>query len=414
MRNKITLLTVIIISITSIYAKDIKGTVSDSRSLPLKNVSVHIKNVPLPRVFTDEKGKFEIEIENIASFKEYVLVFSHLGYETREYSIKKDSYRINHEVALTESSIVLDDVIVRKKLSRKQRKARNISLLERFKKQVEKDFELRNRTYKAFSEIEAERDGEIVFSNNLIAECKEMVGARVNKSDSTAYTYTDIKNYIDNGIESGIQQMSHKFVDNKVVSKKRRDNKMMLDSTFYNSFLDDSVMRQQTLYIHEASLRTNRNLKFVIKKQIEDPKEWEIVEGVEQTILRHRQKFGVLGIIKYLTVTDYIVDSHTYSIHRIFQELSAEVNIPFGYKIPQDVVMLLNVISSTDKEMTKYRVRHVHIDTTFDTIYDMLEACKYPTKKIAHLNISLTDTKERNIKIEAKGAVKVLSIEHND
>ena len=76
--------------ITSTSQHTIKGTVLDEENLPLPGVNVILKGTTEGTV-TDLDGKFEFPTK---LGTDDVLVFSYIGYETKEYLVKKSSSEI--------------------------------------------------------------------------------------------------------------------------------------------------------------------------------------------------------------------------------------------------------------------------------------------------------------------------------
>lgn len=410
MRKKVLLFLMIIISVTFVSAKNIKGIVLNSDFTPLENVSIHLKSSPFIRVFTDAKGLFVINLEGVKHRDKYKLLFSHIGYETKECRVKGNS---SNKIVLIEKSIIVDDVIVHTKLSRKAQKKRKISVINKFKEQLKKDFILEDRTYKVLSNFELVRDAERVVYNKLIGEYKELIGVKPDNKDSIALIYTSMDNYMDRDIELGLKDMSDMFIDNNVVSKKRKKNKRILDSTFYNTFLNDSILLKDMLDAHKVFWSFNRDVIKYVASLDDNYKRWTIIDRNGQMILSYKNKRGMLGIIKHLAIVNFIVNPDTYSLEQISEEIKVELNIPFGYKLPPDAVMLLNLIYINSDRIEKYRVRHLYVDVITNTIYKKIDESKHVDERIVNLDVSLIDTKKRTVKIEPRVFLKVLSVQNS-
>lgn len=414
MRKIVALFLLLAISTIPISAKEIAGIVKNGKSVILQNVSIYLKNNPSVSIFTNESGEFVLNLKEVKYLEQDIIIFSHVGYETKEYQIEELRSGVYHEIKLGENSIKLSDVTVfGRKLSRKERKNKKISIIKQFKEQAKIDFVFKDRTYKVVSDVEVIRDEKRVFYNKLIGEHKELIGVLENNRDSMSFTYSDMYNYMDSDIESGIKKMSDKFIDNNVVSKKRKENKRILDSTFYKTLLTDSIIFKEVLNIHKFFWLFNRDIDESIMELDDNIKRWEIIAGSEQTILRYKSKFRFLGLVKLRMSTDYIVDPNNYSLERIDEKISFEINIPFGYKLPPDGLMLLNVISANSEDKKKFKVRHLHADIAFKAVYKDVDSSKCVDEMNYNFDVLLIDTKKRNVKGESKGLVKVLSIKDN-
>lgn len=84
----------------------VKGNVKDVNDQPLIGVNISVKNVTGLGVITDIDGNYSIKIAPYST-----LVFSYIGFESKEIFIKEDMKKV--DVVLTESSkTVLDEVVV--------------------------------------------------------------------------------------------------------------------------------------------------------------------------------------------------------------------------------------------------------------------------------------------------------------
>ena len=95
---------------TDIYAQsqtiEVTGSVKDASNMPLIGVNISVKNVSGLGVITDIDGNYRIKI---APFN--TLIFSYVGFETKEILIKENMKKV--DVILKESSeSVLDEVVI--------------------------------------------------------------------------------------------------------------------------------------------------------------------------------------------------------------------------------------------------------------------------------------------------------------
>ena len=417
MTNLFNLLVVFValaLSVTPIIAKDIKGKVVDNASNPLKYVSVYLKNNPEISVLSGVDGRFLLNLPDDVEYNDEDLVlFFHIDYEISEIKISRLKDADSNDVMLFYSTHILDEILVSHKMSKSEQKKHNMSVLEKFVKQASKDFKFENRTYKVASDFRLLNNKQPVFYSKLIGEHKEMIGAAANKKDSIILNYSDLENHMDESIQLGIKRMSDRFISDNVVSKKKRQNKRMLDSTFYEVMLNDSILTRDVLSIHEGFWSFNRDVNERIADIGSSLKRWEIIEGSEKTILKYSNKKGFLGIVKFEMTVNFIVDPIDYSIKQIFENISAEINIPFGYRLPPDALMLLNLIHADEAPKDKYKVRHIHLDATQNLYYKKKDDILYSDEKSFEAITWLTDTKKNTVNIDIKGLLKVLSVVDN-
>lgn len=95
----------------------IRGTVKDSKQIPLEGAAVYLNNTTIGTT-TDEKGQFELEVPKGA----YKLIVSYLGYTTISFSLNKESYTKPLAFQLKEKNNVLSEILIPKKLRRSKRR----------------------------------------------------------------------------------------------------------------------------------------------------------------------------------------------------------------------------------------------------------------------------------------------------
>ncbi len=413
MRKILLLIVVFALSVNCLMASDIKGRVVDMESNPLQNVSVYLKESPSVIVFTDIDGRFSISLpKGLECGLEDHVIFSRIGYELTELGVGEMKNYAEKDIVMFRSTYVFDDIVVSHKLSKKEQKKRKLSILEKFKKQALKDFKFKNRTFVAASDLEVIKEGKPMFYNKIIGEYKELIGEGKNNTDSILLSNTEMVQHMDKDMNDGLKQMSEKFVDDKTLSKKKR-KKQLLDSTFYKVALSDSVLKTEMLVAHQEFWHLGRDINSSLSALDLNPKKWEIAESGDEMRLIYKNKKGFLGIVRYNSVVSFIVDPLDYSLKRVFEELSVELNIPFGYKLPPDALMLLNLINASDNAMSKYKLRHLNVDVVSNSNYKMLDKIKYFDEKRYDVKMSLTDTKKQNVKVDIKSLLKVLSVVSN-
>jgi len=105
-----------------VSAQSINGIIKDTENNPLDLVNVSVENKS-NGVTSDIDGKYKIEISPNRS---NVILFSFIGYETEKIRIpilkKGQEYSLN--IILKSSNIILDDIIVKDKKSRKDNLSR--------------------------------------------------------------------------------------------------------------------------------------------------------------------------------------------------------------------------------------------------------------------------------------------------
>lgn len=99
----------LLLGITSAHAQEtertISGMVQDKQGEPLIGANVYVKGMATLGTVTDFNGEFELSVPQRAK----TLVFSYVGYATKEVAIKKDKAEYNVTMI---SQAALEEVVV--------------------------------------------------------------------------------------------------------------------------------------------------------------------------------------------------------------------------------------------------------------------------------------------------------------
>ena len=117
----------------------ISGYVVDTVGNPISYVSVYLKSHPASGVASDGNGKFSLIIDRNKFLADDV-IFSFIGMKTLEIPVSKLLSAEYWKIVMKEQPILLDNVIVSRKISKKETKKLKISALKNFEKQLLKDF----------------------------------------------------------------------------------------------------------------------------------------------------------------------------------------------------------------------------------------------------------------------------------
>lgn len=121
-------------------AKNITGTVVDSKGEAIIGASVLVKGTSSNGTITDSNGKFSLNVKT-----GNVLVISYVGYESREVTVKSDR---SLNIVLSENSQALSEVVVTAMGIKKEKKALGYSVQE-----IKSDELMKNKTANPISSL---------------------------------------------------------------------------------------------------------------------------------------------------------------------------------------------------------------------------------------------------------------------
>ena len=85
------------------------------------------------------------------------------------------------------------------------------------------------------------------------------------------------------------------------------------------------------------------------------PNKWDYATIGNQNVLTFTEKRNFIGIVKVELQIFFYVDPATLSIEKIAQSLEGELHIPFGYKLTEEQLELVNLLQMQTDTLEKYR-----------------------------------------------------------
>lgn len=401
-----------------VYGQTIQGVVSDESSKPLSFVSIYLKSNPYLGTSSNMDGTYSLDLGTEKVNKDDVVIFSFIGYKTVEQRVKDWTPDKQLVIKLIEQPIMLEGAAVTAKVSRKSGKAAKLLFMEKFKKQLEKDFPKVNRNYSVVSGINVTKDSKVLMSNEIIGNIYEYPQAGRGGTDSLRITKESIKDFTDGSLVEGLKQYVEKAKADSAAAvdlSRKKAKEVRARSNLGSSIgglMKDSEMEKRSKQLHRILWQSN--ITALLKEMDSNLKNWEITYTNDHSILTYREKKGLLGIAKYERVVHFILDSDTYSVERLSENLVAELNIPFGYKLRPEQLDLLNIVNIGENQIEKYRLRHINVDMKRNVIYRDSADGKVADEKNMNAGFSIEDSKERTIQYNAKALAKVISVKKID
>ena len=374
--------------VTQIAASVVTGRVFDENGEPVSYASVYCAGNPQNGVITDADGIFSME--NLSA--DDMLVVSFIGYETCNIpggSLPDGGDTL--DVVLKEQPILLEETLVTKtkpakKMTRRQKK----SLLEDVRTQMERDFPDEYVRYGIASDYAIHNGGQIVAFEELLGDLVEMpIMKKSGKKDSIQLRGEYCKRYRDSRAEENLEE-----IELNTKKKQRRQLAQRADS---------SVMIHRTMW--------GSGIKWFFDELAEHPGRWELVERGDVSVLTYTDKKNFLGIVKYELTMNYVIDPYSYSVKKLSQELYAYANIPFGYKLDEDMLAVFNMLNITGEEVEKFRLKKVDGNIRRNILYDRDDRRTYVSEKNVVFDIKLEDRKGRGFALHNTALVNVLSRE---
>ena len=105
------------------------------------------------------------------------------------------------------------------------------------------------------------------------------------------------------------------------------------------------------------------------------------------------------------------MDSRTYAVRRFSEHAEVKITIPFGYKLNQDQLQILNLFSMSDGQINKFRLRKLRGTIDYNTIYQRRDGHVYTLEKNMYSNSLIIGSKGVEIPIVVKATQRVTGLQ---
>ena len=373
--KKIYILFLILILGISLHAQNthISGDVKDSvQSIPY--ASIYLKNTPTKGTMSSSDGIFSFNApKNILPD---TLIVSFVGYKNFSAPIDTTTDSIKLSVTLTEDVINLNDVEI-STTKKKNKKVEIETILNIVKEQMTKDFASIEALY------HMQTNTSIASSNDILAYQEALVDTYEQSLDTK-----DMTRRINTKV----------YLDSRAKNLVKKDNSQHSDKSKGEI---DPTANIKGLTITAGMIKDYLN---------EKPRKWEYSgQNDKHYILTFYDKKSFLGIFRYINKCILYIDKLSYSIMRADNQFSIYLNIPFGKKLPDEYLELINVLNVTsDKPIDKFRLRKVDAKFTMTSDFIKKGNSLYRGDSYSYGSAYIKSTKNE-LNIALKSQLKILN-----
>ncbi|NCC98841.1 MAG: carboxypeptidase-like regulatory domain-containing protein [Bacteroidia bacterium] len=373
---------------SSTYATIINGFVYDKQSLPVSFASVYLNNNPTVGTVTDSEGHFSIEIDN---YKSDALVISFIGYETIKYPLANLQGNTNLSFILKEQPILLQETLVSaSNPSKKMTKRDKRNILKAVRKRMDVDFPNQPCRYKIVSDYIIYNQDDVVAFEELVGSLVEIPALkRKNGRDSIQLKGDICKRYRNQQMESKFNNVSANILDDKYKQVAGK--------------VDSVVMIHRTMWGSE--------IQWLFDEFIGNTSKWTFTDKGDYTVLNYIEKRNYFGILIIELNLSYVIDSYSYSVKKLSQDMIVKANIPFGYKLSKEQLAVFNVLNIGENEIEKFRLKTVDTRIKRNIIYKSTDTRVVVSEKNVELKSKISDKNGKGMNIHSTAAIKVLSTE---
>ncbi|MBP5662832.1 MAG: carboxypeptidase-like regulatory domain-containing protein [Bacteroidales bacterium] len=379
----------------NLMATKIEGRVVNSKGEGLSYVSLYLKNYPEVGTISDINGRFLLEVPSTRDS----LIVTLVGYETVFINLSKVNTDKSLRITMKDQPVILNEVVVhvqknsKKKKNKKEERAEIEAFLKKVYDRIWVDFPSNHVRHRVVSDLTATSDGQVVLFDEWIGDIVEL--RNINGPTDSIQMKMDLnKRYINQTVKGSIDN----FNPNDYSKHDRRH----VEKVDINS-----VKKMQP---HKIAWELDVQQLFY--RHMFDLKHWTMVEKDANTVVLTLTLTNKLpGIYKLVRKLVYAVDKNTYSIKTISERVSAEVNIPFGYKLSSAELAILNAFVLEQDGFEKYRLKSLKGTTCRNNIFHRQDNQLVVSEKNFTAEGYIIDNKDNKVNFGTKIKTKVLSVE---
>ena len=170
--------------------------------------------------------------------------------------------------------------------------------------------------------------------------------------------------------------------------------------------IDSGVVVHKGLFVSDNALRE-------MQGGLPEIKRWSVdKENDGETVLTYHYKMNMMGIFIFDLKHHYILDSQTLSLLRTSTQSEVHIKIPFGMKLDENELQILNMLNMSEQEIEKFRLRQAHAYIHFNTIYQRQGDKLFILEKNLHTDASIVGAKKQTIPIVVNATQRVVKIEY--
>jgi hypothetical protein len=401
-------LTLCTLFLGSLSAATYNGRVVDTQGNPIPYATVYPELYPELGTATNNEGYFTFEANLPANSP---VVISFIGYEkitmTGEQITAGTRQRI--PITLKEQPIALEETVVAAKASKQRNKRKQMAtLLHAVYVQLEKEFPDQPAQYKIVSDVRMDSEDNTWGMEQMIANVVVLPEEAAQGRDSVQFQGLYCKRFF--GAEKRAQADSILAGNSLENMEKKAPN-----GTPQNFMRKAANAIDSGVVVHQA-LFAMGNMRYDFEQTMTDTRHWTVNNESEgETVLTHTQKvIKYLGCFQLTMQRHYIVDSHTYSVRRFSEHAEVKITIPFGVKLNEDQLQILNLVNMSETQIKKFRLKKMRGTIDYNTIYQRRDGHVYTLEKNMCTNAFIIGSKNVEIPLVIKATQRVTDLQTTD
>ncbi len=377
-----------------VVAEQYCGRVVDCQGKGIAYATVYPESDPVAGAATNDDGLFTIET---SLTEDHQVIISFIGYEKQRLPLAL--FRAQGDTAvvvLREQPIALEETVVAAKPAKQRNKRKQMAaLLHSVYVQMEHDFADTPARYHVVSDVRMDSEGEAWGMEQMIASIVVLPEAAKEGRDSTQF----VGEYCKRFFKPAIRALADTILAGDGLERIDKDMRKAANA------VDSGVVVHHTLF-------SMGNVRYDFEEWVDDVRHWTVSNESEgETVLTHTEKHNYLGIVKYTVTRHYILDSETLSVRRFSEYGEGQVNIPFGMRLDEDQLQLLNLFNMDSTRIEKFRLRKMRAKVHLNTIYQRRDGALYILERNLRSEGMIVGTRKMEIPVEVSATQRVTTLE---
>ncbi len=369
------------------------GRVIDSEGHGISYATVYPESDPVAGAATNDDGFFAIET-NLT--EEHSVIISFIGYEKQSLPLAFFHSVDTAVVVLHEQPIALEETVVAAKPAKQRNKRKQMAaLLHTVYVQMERDFADTPARYHVVSDVRMDSEGEAWGMEQMIASIVVLPEAAREGRDSVQFAGEYCKRFF----KPAIRALADTILAGDGLERIDKDMRKAATA------VDSGVVVHRTLF-------GMGNVRYDFEQWVGDVRNWTVSNESEgETVLTHTEKHNYFDIVKYTVTRHYILDSESLSVRRFSEYGEGQVNIPFGMRLDEDELQLLNLFNMDSTKIEKFRLRKMRAKVHLNTIYQQRGGQLYILEKNLRSEGMIVGTHKMEIPVQVSATQRVTNLE---
>lgn len=375
------------------------GKVVDEKGVPVPYATVYPQAQPEAGTATNNDGFFSFQTDLPET---EAVLFSFIGYEKVSLPLAALKPERRTVITLKEQPIALQETVVATKAKRQRNKRKQMAtLLHAVYVQLEKEFSQQPALYQVVSDVRMNSENNTWGMEQMIADIIVLPEYGQEGRDSIQFQGKVCKRFFD----ADKRREADELLAGDAIERMEKKSKEKFIRRAANA-IDSGVV------VHRA-LFAMGNMRYDFEQAMIDVKHWTVSNESEgETVLTHTQKTSkYLGCLQITFKRHYIVDSHTYAVRRFAEHAEVKVTIPFGIRLNADQLQMLNLVNMDEKKIDKFRLKKLHGNIDYNTIYQRREGHVYTLEKNLHVDAAIIGAKQAEIPLVIQATQRVTGLQ---